>query len=65
MRADSFLRLQRSAGPVLIGLVIDLTSGIFDETHGYQAMWPAVGLPVLASIPLVVLLRKAEARAGA
>jgi Na+/melibiose symporter-like transporter len=51
-------------GPVLVGLAIDLTSSIFDATHGYQAMWPAVGIPVLLSIPLAVWLVGAEERSS-
>lgn len=51
-------------GPVLVGVAIDRTQSLFAATDGYQAMWPTVGLPVLASLPLVALLRRAEARAG-
>jgi Na+/melibiose symporter-like transporter len=51
-------------GPVLVGFAIDRTQSIFDATNGYQAMWPTVGLPVLASLPVVWLLRRDEARAG-
>jgi len=52
-------------GPVLVGLAIDRTSSIFEATHGYQAMWPAVGIPVLLSIPLAARLVGAERRASA
>jgi Na+/melibiose symporter-like transporter len=52
-------------GPVLVGLVIDRSSSFFEATHGYQAMWPAVGIPVLLSIPAAVWLIGAEARAAA
>ena len=51
-------------GPVLVGLAIDRTSSIFEATHGYQAMWPTVGIPVLLSIPLAARLVGAERAAA-
>lgn len=52
-------------GPVLVGLAIDLTKVIFEQTDGYQSMWGAVAIPVLLSLPVVWRLRRAtDARAG-
>ncbi len=47
-------------GPPLVGLAVDLLDPVLDATNGYAAVWPAVALPVLAVIPLVARLRKAE-----
>jgi MFS family permease len=52
-------------GPLLAGAAIDLLSGTLDETRGYQALWPILGIPVLLVIPLVVRLSAAEGKAGA
>jgi maltose/moltooligosaccharide transporter len=41
-------------GPLVVGFAVDRTSGsIFDATHGYAAMFPVIGLAVLASVPLL------------
>jgi MFS family permease len=45
-------------GPVLVGLAIDGTKRWFPATHGYQAMWGAVAVPVLATLPVVWRLRR-------
>jgi len=42
-------------GPVLIGAAVAGSSSVLSSTHGYAIMWPAIGLPVLAS--LLVLRR--------
>lgn len=47
-------------GPPLVGLAVDLLEPVLDATNGYAAIWPAVALPVLAVIPLVASLRRAE-----
>ena len=52
-------------GPLLAGAAIDLLSPYLDETRGYQALWPILGVPVLLAIPLVVRLSAAERNAGA
>jgi MFS family permease len=49
-------------GPLLAGAAIDLSGGYLSSTDGYAALWPAVALPVLAVIPLVISLADAEAR---
>jgi hypothetical protein len=43
--------------------VIDALKGIFASTQGYAAMWPTLAVPVLAAVPLLVPLRKAERHA--
>ena len=49
-------------GVPLTGLAIDLLRPHLPETHGFQALWPLLGIPILAVIPLVVALEKVEAR---
>ena len=49
-------------GPLAVGAVIDIFHSQLASTDGYAAMWPAVGIPVLLAVPLVVSLVKAEAR---
>ena len=46
-------------GPVVVGVAIDATKSWLAATHGYQAMWPAVGVPILLSLPLVAGLARA------
>jgi MFS family permease len=50
-------------GPLLAGAAIDLLSPYLDETSGYQALWPILGVPVLLAIPLVARLGAAERNA--
>ena len=50
-------------GAPLAGLAIDLARPYLHETNGYQILWPVCGLPVLAAIPLLVRLMRAEAEA--
>lgn len=47
-------------GPLVAGAVIDLLHGRLEATEGYQALWPVLGVPILASIPLVWRLRRTE-----
>jgi MFS family permease len=49
-------------GPIAVGSAVQAFRGVFVLTHGYAAMWPVVGVPVLAS---VLLLRRLPAEAGA
>jgi MFS family permease len=49
-------------GPLLVGAAIDLARPYLEATEGYAIVWPAVGLPILAVIPIVVSLARAEAR---
>jgi MFS family permease len=48
------------AGPLVAGGAIDLLSPYLDTTDGYQVLWPLCGLPILAAIPLVASLIRAE-----
>ena len=52
-------------GPLLAGAAIDLLSDSLEDTHGYQALWPILAVPVLLAIPLVWQLSAAERDAGA
>ena len=40
-------------GPILVGVAVEVFHTTFPSTHGYAAMWPVVGLPVLATVPLL------------
>ncbi len=51
-------------GPLLAGAAIDILSPSLDDTRGYQALWPILGVPVLLAIPLVWRLSAAERHAG-
>ena len=52
-------------GPLLAGAAIDLLSPYLEDTDGYQALWPILGIPVLV-IPLCrpPLSGRAEGRNG-
>jgi MFS family permease len=52
-------------GPLLAGAVIDLLGPTLDETQGYQALWPLLGVPILLAIPFVTRLDRAERAADA
>jgi MFS family permease len=47
-------------GAPLAGLAIDLARPYLQATHGYQVLWPLCGVGVLAAIPLVASLIRAE-----
>ena len=47
-------------GAPFAGLAIDLARPYLHATHGYQVLWPICGLPILAAIPLVATLLRAE-----
>ena len=52
-------------GPLLAGGAIDLASPYLSSTDGYQVLWPACALPILAVIPLVGRLMRREAALAA
>jgi MFS family permease len=47
-------------GPPAVGLAIDIFRPWLESTEGYAVVWPTVGIPILAVIPLVALLREEE-----
>ena len=51
-------------GPLLAGAAIDLLSGSLEDTRGYQALWPILGIPVLLVIPLVWRCQRQSATSG-
>ena len=50
-------------GTPLAGVAVELLSPHLTATHGYQALWPLLGLPILAVIPLVIRLERVESDA--
>ena len=48
-------------GPLVAGAAIEILRGPLGETQGYQAVWPVLGIPVLAVLPFVAMLVRAEA----
>jgi MFS family permease len=52
------------AGPLVAGVMIDVLSPYLDRTDGYGALWPVCAVPVLAAIPLVASLIRAEEPSG-
>lgn len=51
-------------GPPIVGLAVDVFHPLLEETSGYAVVWPTVALPILAVIPLVLWLARAEGRSG-
>jgi MFS family permease len=49
-------------GPIAVGATIDAFNNQFSSTHGYAAMWPVIGIPVLASF---LVLRTLQPRGEA
>ena len=49
-------------GAPVAGAAIDLARPILSSTDGYQILWPVCGLPILAAIPLVARMMRAEPR---
>lgn len=47
-------------GAPVAGAAIDLARPYLGSTHGYQVLWPVCGIPILAAIPLVYQMMKAE-----
>jgi len=45
-------------GPIVVGATIELFHGSLPATDGYAAMWPVVGIPVLATLPLLRTLER-------
>jgi hypothetical protein len=49
-------------GPLLGGVAISVGSGAFGSTEGYAAMWGVCGAAALASVPLILRVRREPAR---
>ncbi len=47
-------------GPLAVGAAVDASRHVLGATHGYAAMWPVVGIPLLLVSPLVATLARAE-----
>jgi MFS family permease len=47
-------------GPIAAGGAIDLRSPYLEATDGYQILWPLLGVPILAVIPLVWHMARLE-----
>ena len=47
-------------GPIAAGAAIDLLSPYLRSTDGYQVLWPILGIPILAVIPLVAHMMRNE-----
>jgi MFS family permease len=48
-------------GPIAVGVSIDVLGPLFGATQGYGAMWVAIGVPILLSLPLLGALRSTGA----
>ncbi len=49
-------------GPIAAGGAMDIFGRYFESTDGYQLLWPILGVPILAVIPLVRHMARLEAR---
>jgi MFS family permease len=47
-------------GPIVVGAVIGVSQSFFSSTHGYAAMWPVIGVPVLIAAFLLSRLEPAS-----
>jgi MFS family permease len=47
-------------GAPIAGAAIDIARPYFDETNGYQILWPVCGIPILAAIPIVYRMMRIE-----
>jgi MFS family permease len=50
-------------GTPLAGVAVDLLSHRLGGTHGYQALWPLLGVPIVAVIPLAISPERVESDA--
>ena len=44
-------------GPIVVGVAIDVLAPAFSATNGYGAMWIAIGVPILLSLPFLNAIR--------
>ncbi len=47
-------------GPIVVGVSVDVLEPLFPATNGYGAMWVAIGVPILLSLPVLAALRREE-----
>ena len=47
-------------GPIAAGAAMDIFGRYFQSTNGYQLLWPILGVPILAVIPLVRHMAQVE-----
>jgi MFS family permease len=47
-------------GPIVVGAAIDLAEPLFRSTHGYGAMWAAIGVPIVLSLHFLPAFERAE-----
>jgi MFS family permease len=52
-------------GPIAAGAAMDIFGRYFESTNGYQLLWPILGVPICAAIPLVRRLQQEEDRLAA
>jgi MFS family permease len=50
-------------GPVAVGSAVDASRHVFSATHGYAAMWPVIGVPVLLAVALLARLGEGQSEA--
>jgi predicted MFS family arabinose efflux permease len=50
-------------GPIVVGVAIDVLAPVFPATNGYGAMWIAIGVPILLSLPFLNAIRAEEPEA--
>jgi MFS family permease len=45
-------------GPIAVGAAVGVSRPIFGSTHGYAALWPVIGIPVLVAAFLLARLER-------
>lgn len=48
-------------GPIVVGVAVDSATHLFGSTHGYAAMWPVIGVPVLLAVFLMTRVHEPAA----
>ena len=48
-------------GPIAVGAAIDIAAPLFQSTHGYGAMWVAIGVPIVLSLAFLPALERRRA----
>jgi MFS family permease len=48
-------------GPIVVGIAVDSAKHLLGSTHGFAAMWPIVGVPVLLAAALMARVREPAA----